>query len=263
MSQRATIHFAHANGFPSGTYTKIFRSLQEEYAVTAIEKLGHDPRYPVDDNWRSLVRELVNHVEGVAGKPVIGVGHSLGGILTFMAAYRNPRLFSKIIILDPPLVYGPLALPVFLAKRLRLIDRLKLISQTKKRRSLWSSQEETEAYFKRIPLFSRFDPDCLRDYVQYGTVGVETGVRLSFDVNVEASIFRTTPHNLTCLRRKVGVPGAVIVGEDSNTASGMLPHFAKRHGLLLERFKDGSHLFPMEYPERTATLIMETIQKLG
>jgi len=262
MTHRAIIHFAHANGFPSGTYTKMLSLLQRQYEVVAIEKLGHDPRYPVDENWQSLVKELADHVESIADEPVVGVGHSLGGILTFMAGYRKPQLFSKIIILDPPLVYGPLALPVFLAKKLRLMDRAKLVSQTKTRRARWSSREEAEAYFGRIPLFRRFDPDCLEDYVKYGTTADEEGVRLNFDVSTEARIFRTVPDNLTCLRRRLGVPGALIVGEHSSTPGGGLRPFARRHGLYLERFKDGSHLFPLEYPERSALKIMETIEKL-
>jgi pimeloyl-ACP methyl ester carboxylesterase len=263
MTQRAIIHFAHANGFPASTYSKMLSFLEQRYVVIAIEKLGHDPRYPVDDNWQSLARELADHIEGSAEKPVVGIGHSMGGILTFMAAYHKPQLFSEIIILDPPLVYGPLTLPFFLVKKLRVIDRTKLVSQTRKRRTRWANEQEAEAYFKGIPLFHRFDPDCLRDYIQYGTTRVETGVRLSFDVNIEASIYRTAPHNMTCLRKRVGVPGAVVLGENSYMASGMLRRFAKRHGLYLERFKDGSHLFPLEYPERTALLVMETIQRLA
>jgi len=262
MTRRAIIHFAHANGFPAGTYTKMLSLLQRQYEVAAIERMGHDPRYPVDENWQSLVRELADHVESIADAPVVGVGHSLGGILTFMAAYHKPQLFSKIIILDPPLIYGPLALPIFLAKKLRLMDRVKLVSQTKTRRARWSSREEAEAYFGRIPLFRRFDPDCLRDYVKYGTTGDERGVRLSFDVGTEARIFRTVPHNLTCLRRRLGVPGALIVGEHSSTPGGGLRPFGRRHGLRFEEFEGGTHLFPLEYPERTALLIGETIQKL-
>ena len=259
---RDIIHFAHANGFPSGTYRKMLSCLQQRYVVTAIDKLGHDPRYPVDDNWESLVEELTDHIEGSAEKPVVGLGHSLGGVLTFMAAYRRPQLFSKIIMLDPPLVYGPPSMLIFLAKKLRIIDRVRLVSQTKKRRTRWPSQEEAEAYFRRISLFRRFDPDCLRDYVRYGTTSVEGGVMLSFDVNIEASIFRTTPHNMTSLQNRLGVPGAVIVGENSYTANNMIRRFAKRHRLHLERLKYGTHLFPLEYPERTAVLVMETMQKL-
>jgi pimeloyl-ACP methyl ester carboxylesterase len=262
MTQSAIIHFSHANGFPSGTYSKMLSLLQRQYAVVAIEKLGHNPRYPVDDNWQSLVKELTDHIESSAEKPVVGVGHSLGGILTFMAAYHKPQLFSQIIVLDPPLIYGPLILPAFLAKKLRLMDHTKVVSQTKKRRAQWSNRQEAEDHFKRIPLFHRFDPDCLRDYIRYGTTSIETGVGLSFDVNIEASIFRTVPHNMTCLRRRLGVPGALIVGENSPMAGGKLRPFGRRHGLHLDEFKDGTHLFPLEYPERTAVLVMENIQKL-
>ena len=262
MAQKAIIHFAHANGFHAGAYSKMLSLLKQQYEVIAIERLGHDARYPIDDNWQGLVRELGDHIESSAGKPVIGIGHSLGGILTFMAAYDRPQLFSEIIMLDPPLAYGPVTLLLFLAKKLRVIDRVRVVSQTRKRRTLWSNEQEAEAYFRRIPLFNRFDPDCLRDYIRYGTISVETGVRLSFDVNIEATIFRTTPHNMTCLRKRLGVPGAVIVGDNSYMAGCMLRSFAKRHALYLERLKDGSHLFPLEYPERTAVLVMETIRKL-
>jgi pimeloyl-ACP methyl ester carboxylesterase len=240
----------------------MLRLLDQQYAVVAIEKLGHDPDYPIDDNWQGLVRELTDHIERSAERPVIGVGHSLGGILTFMAAYRRPQLFSQVIMLDPPLVYGPFALAIFLAKKLGLIDHIRLVSQTRKRRSRWSSKEEAEAHFRAIPLFRRFDPDCLRDYIDCGTVGVDGGVALSFDSGREAGIFRTTPHNLTCLRRRLPVPGAVVVGEDSYTADTMLRCFARRHGMSLDHFKEGSHLFPLEHPERTALFIMDTIDKL-
>ena len=124
--QRAKIHFAHANGFPSGTYRKMLSFLQQHYEVAVIERVGHDPRYPVDDNWHSLAEQLADHIESSAMKPVIGVGHSLGGILSFMAAYRKPQLFSKVVMLDPPLVYGPLSLPVFLGKKLGIVDRVRL-----------------------------------------------------------------------------------------------------------------------------------------
>ena len=44
------IFFAHANGFPSGTYGKLFDALAPEYAVAHLSQHGHDPRFPVDDN---------------------------------------------------------------------------------------------------------------------------------------------------------------------------------------------------------------------
>ena len=46
-----TLHFAHANGFPSGSYRKMFAALPEDYQVMAIEKFGHSSRFPVSNNW--------------------------------------------------------------------------------------------------------------------------------------------------------------------------------------------------------------------
>lgn len=40
------VFFAHANGFPSATYGKLFRALGADYAVDFLEQHGHDPRFP-------------------------------------------------------------------------------------------------------------------------------------------------------------------------------------------------------------------------
>jgi pimeloyl-ACP methyl ester carboxylesterase len=36
--------------------------------------------------------------------PVIGLGHSLGAVTTYIAAAKYPQLFSCIILLDPPIL---------------------------------------------------------------------------------------------------------------------------------------------------------------
>ena len=61
MSQH--VFFAHANGFPSATYGKLFAALAPEYTVAHLPQHGHDPRFPVDDNWQNLVDELIHHLE--------------------------------------------------------------------------------------------------------------------------------------------------------------------------------------------------------
>ena len=35
--------------------------------------------------------------------PIVGIGHSLGAVTTYMAAATYPRLFSAIILIDPPI----------------------------------------------------------------------------------------------------------------------------------------------------------------
>ena len=63
------------------------------FDIDAIEKFGHDPKYPVTDNWPHLVEQLADFArERVkrAGGPVFLVGHSLGGVVAIRAAVQRP-----------------------------------------------------------------------------------------------------------------------------------------------------------------------------
>ena len=93
----ATIVFSHANGFPAGTYRKLFQHWRDAgYAVHAVEKYGHDPRFPVTSNWPYLRNELIELIERVGTEPVYLVGHSLGGYLSLLAALKRPELVRGV-----------------------------------------------------------------------------------------------------------------------------------------------------------------------
>ena len=258
VMRKPVIHFAHANGFPSGTYNKLFELLGPEYSVISIDRLGHSARYPVDDNWVSLTGELIQHIEDNSDGPVIGLGHSLGAILNFRAAYEKPSLFQQIIMLDPPLVYGPFALFLAAVKKLRLAGRMGPAAVTKGRREEWPSRGEAKAHLRGKALFSRFDPDCFSDYIENGMVETPSGVRLSFDPKVEVDIFKTTPHDMHRFNPGMSIPGSLVVGEQSEFRR-FVGGFALKHRLYFECFAGGSHLFPLEYPEATAALLKRLI----
>ena len=102
-----TIVFSHANGFPSGTYRLLFEQWRAAgFNVHAIEKFGHDPRFPVTSNWPHLREQLVEFIRHEAGGPAYLVGHSLGGYLSLMAASRRPDLASGVVLLDSPVLSG-------------------------------------------------------------------------------------------------------------------------------------------------------------
>ncbi|MGV3495066.1 MAG: alpha/beta fold hydrolase, partial [Ramlibacter sp.] len=79
------IVFSHANSFPAGTYTLLFRHLRSRgFLVKAVDKFGHELDYPVTNNWPHLVQQLHDFAArevDKAGEPAYLVGHSLGGIL--------------------------------------------------------------------------------------------------------------------------------------------------------------------------------------
>jgi pimeloyl-ACP methyl ester carboxylesterase len=88
-----TLVFSHANGFPAGTYRLLFEAWRQAgWRVEAIEKIGHDPRYPVTSNWPRLRDQLIDFITERQAGPAWLVGHSLGGLLSLLAASRRPDL---------------------------------------------------------------------------------------------------------------------------------------------------------------------------
>ncbi len=89
------IHFAHANGFPALTYNKLFSNLKENFEVNYLTRHAHNPIFPVTDGWHRLADELREEIIRRYDKPIIGIGHSLGGILHFLVAVEHPELYNK------------------------------------------------------------------------------------------------------------------------------------------------------------------------
>jgi pimeloyl-ACP methyl ester carboxylesterase len=258
---RPYLQFAHANGFPGACYRKLFALLAVEFDVGYLPAIGHDARFPVTEGWPLLVDELVASVVESGRAPVLGVGHSLGGYLTFLAAIQRPELFRAIILLDAPILGRFHGSALAFAKHVGLIDRVTPAGATRDRRREWPSSEAALAHFRRKPLFRRFDPDCLIDYVRHGTVASANGVRLAFDPQVEYQIYRTIPHDLRALADRLTVPGGFIAGTRSE--------ILKRTGLAYTRRSlrvvqvDGGHLFPFEVPWQAAQAICAMSKSLA
>ncbi|RMO70892.1 hypothetical protein ALQ36_01096 [Pseudomonas syringae pv. primulae] len=252
MSQ--SVFFAHANGFPSATYGKLFCALAPEYQVAHLEQHAHDPRFPVDDNWLNLVDELIHHLRQQAG-PVWGVGHSLGGVLHFHAALRCPELYRGVVMLDSPVLGLADKLFIRAAKRLGFIDRITPAGRTLGRREAFADLDTARTYFASKTLFRRFDPDCLTAYLQHGLQQDGEQLRLRFDPATEISIYRSIPHTSPLPSRQLKVPLAMVRGKHSRV---IMPH----HGYLAWRMRDGEylsmpggHMFPLERPDETAQLL--------
>lgn len=254
------IHFAHANGFPAETYRKFFSLLSTDYSIGYVSMHGHQPVYPVTENWSELVKELINYITQNYNQPVIGVGHSLGGILTFMAAVQRPELFRCIVMLDAPVPTYLRSKAIQWAKRWGWINKITPAERTKFRRTEWSTVEEAVAYFRTKPLFKNFDSDCLLDYVRYGTLLTEHGIRLRFDPSIEYRIYCTLPHHLPDYRGRLTMPAALLYGRDSQIMKPVDMNYMKRHFQIQVVSTTGGHLFPFEYPEVSAMMLKKIIQ---
>lgn len=55
--KKEIVHFAHANGFPTRPYNKLFSYLADDYEINYLERYAHNPRFSVTDGWDFLVEE--------------------------------------------------------------------------------------------------------------------------------------------------------------------------------------------------------------
>lgn len=265
-TQSILVHFAHANGFPAGSYKKLFDYLPSEFEIIAIDKMAHNPRYPLNDNWENQVAEMIEFVEQNKGShhKVVAVGHSFGAVVSYMSACLRPDLFSGLIMLDPPLITG-LARYIFrFAKGNRLINKITPAGITVLRNRKWHAEHDLHHYFAKKALFKDFDPDCIKDYVTSVTKLHEGHLHLSFDVDTEANIFRTIPHNLPSYAGKLKVPGVLITGKHTDVCVPTLrkPFLRANPQISHIESKKGKHMFPLEYPLEVADLIAESIKTM-
>lgn len=258
---RDTLLFAHANGFTGASYRSLLAPLGERFRVEAVDRLAHHPDYPVGPNWLALRDELLERL-AAQESPVIGVGHSMGGVLMAMAAEAAPERFRCVVVLDSPLMLGVDAWVMKAAKRLGMMDRLTPAGRTRGRRAEWPDRDAMRRALQRRPLFSRFTDDALRDYVEGATHLLEDGrARLAFDPEIEAEIFRHLPDHLSRLPRRLGVPLAMLYGRDSDLITPRRRRRLRRHGMRVTAVP-GTHMFPMEHPDETRRALLSTLPAL-
>ncbi len=262
------IVFSHANSFPASTYRVLFAQLRARgYAVNAIERLGHDARYPVTNNWPHLVAQLADFArreQERSGQPAFLVGHSLGGFLSAMVAAQHPELARGVLLLDSPLIGGWRAHALALAKHTGLAPSVTPGRISRRRRHQWPSTEAALAHFQQKKSFARWDAQVLQDYVTHGLHDAQGQRVLAFDRMVETQIYNTLPHNLAQLLRQhpLRCPVAFIGGRHSNELRQVGLGLTRRVTQGRITLLGGSHLFPMEAPQGTAAAIAAALAAL-
>jgi pimeloyl-ACP methyl ester carboxylesterase len=256
------LHFTHGNSFPAGVYRRFLDGLRDDFDVRAIDMVGHDEAFPVSDGWPELVAELIAHLERYPQAAIL-VGHSLGGMLSLMAAKQRPDLVRCVVMLDSPVVAGWRAWLLRVAKARRWDDNFSPAKSSQRRRTVWPDAEAAYEHFASKPIFAAWAPGVLRDYLEHGLMPHPDGVQLRFSRDVETAIYRSLPHHLGALvQPPFPVPIGFVGGTDSvelrQAGLDATRRLVGRHFAEIE----GGHLFPMESPELAAKLTREMIAEL-
>jgi pimeloyl-ACP methyl ester carboxylesterase len=264
------IVFSHANSYSASTYRQLFDGWRAAgHEVAAIEHFGHDARFPVDRSWRGMTHQLTTLIDGLPERRLWLVGHSMGGYLSLLAAGQRPERVRGIILLDSPVVYGWKSGLISVAKAAGQMRRVSPASVAVKRRDRWLDLAEVHRHFAAKPMFARWHPEILKDYVRFGTEqdpadGVGSARRLKFRPAIEAEIYATVPHRLVSYLR-LHPPGGLVA-----FVGGRRSREIRQVGMAATRrltqgrisWLEGSHLFPFEQPEDTVREVLAWMQRL-
>jgi pimeloyl-ACP methyl ester carboxylesterase len=239
------IFFAHANGFPGGSYTPLFEALKP-YEVSFIDSISENV-FEVKPRLRPLVARLEASIVERFSEPVIGVGHSLGGILMFFVAKKKPELFRHLILLDPPFFRPAKAYLVSHIRKLGLGNVVPVAAKAATRRNIFSSQEEAATYFAEKSLFRYAYPDTITHYVAHGLVREGDLWRLRIPPEFERAVYLNLPYRLEY--PKLQVPSTFLYGQHHDVLSKKDIRWLKRYFSKTTFIEiPGSHMFPLEKP---------------
>jgi pimeloyl-ACP methyl ester carboxylesterase len=261
--------FFHGNSFPASTYNVMQDELRRRgLVVHALEKIGHNPAYPVTSNWPHLVDEVhafAQPLVAVHPGPVVLVGHSLGGMLSLMLAALHPEIAHAVVMVDAPAVAGWQANVLRLSKKLSITRKFSPGAVSQKRRNQWTNLDEVRAHFTSKKNFARWHPQALDDYIQHGTqeamVDGQVQRILCFSREIETQIYNSLPHNLERMiqRHPLKCPVSLVAARHSREMKMAGLDFTKRITKGRITMIDGSHLVPMESPIATAAAVEAAI----
>jgi len=258
------LHLAHANGFPPASYRTLIDLLASRFrVVTAPSRPLWAASNPGDvDSWTPLAEDLAATLERQGVEGAVGVGHSLGGVLTAWAASTRPGLFSCLVLIDPVLLAGPRAVFWGWMQRLGIEHRLPLIRATTRRRDRFPDVETARVQWSRRAVFAGFDGRCFADYVEAALKPhAAGGVTLVYPKAWEARIFELTPHDPWPGLVGLDIPVTVLSGATTDT---FLPAAARRLQRVVpqarvEVVERTSHFLPFERPEEVAGKIVTAV----
>lgn len=256
------MHFAHANGFPASSYNMIFNELAPANKIISLEKFAHSNNYPVSQDWKLQVRELVDYINKQTTEPVYAVGHSFGAVVSYMAVCEYPERFKGLIMLDPPIFTGLTSLFARSIRKTAVFDKLTPAKITLSRCVQWPLETDLVKYFSKRALFKHMHKQCVEDYVNSAINRDNDKFRLVFEREIEANIFRTIPLNISTYYGKLTKPALLISGEKSEVClPRLIKPFVRGNKLEHQELKGGGHMFPLEQPTLVGQIIARQVSK--
>lgn len=188
------------------------------------DKLGNDPSWL--DHPRDLLH-MINTFRDEMPRPIIGVGHSMGGAHLVNLALMHPRLLTALVLMDP-VIHRFASAP----KGYPSVAQLSTF-----RRDVWPSREEAKKSFLKSPFYQAWDPRVFEAWVKHGLRDLPTP--LHPDTKSPQVTLTTTKHQEVFTFLRPAYPPSHAPDEDK----------------LVDLDKSGPDTYPFYRPEPGATLL--------
>lgn len=254
------IHLATANGFPPEAYAPLAAQLVARQRVVGYRSrpLWPDSHPYAMQTWRDLAADLLCDLQTVApAGPVIGMGHSLGGIMTLYAALYRPERFRAVILIDPVIMPRALLPLLWALRQVGQHYRFPLAQQAMRRRTSFESAAAALERYRGRGVFADFTPEALAGYVAGGLrPDGNGGVTLAWSTAWESRIFALAPIDAWDAVARLRRPLLLIRGKTSDLIIDRSWAQLRRrlpHATLVEL--EGGHMVPMEQPAAVAATV--------
>ncbi|NQV15865.1 alpha/beta hydrolase [bacterium] len=261
-ANRGTVFFLHANSYSAALYGAFLEPLYSDYEVWAPDLPGHG-----QSRWNGRIRDwsdLADHFielleQEALPRPMIGMGHSTGGIVTMLIAIKRPHWFSRIILLDPVMLPKHV---LWIMRGLRLASLTHFIPMARaaeRRRWQFPSKQDALEHYSHKKVFANWDPQFLKGYVDHCLHITSSGkYQLACSPQLELSIYQALPKNAWSLPKRITIPTLFIVGKYSDTINNRgLRRLQRMGGNHVVKAIDGGHLFPFEKPVESMKTIKD------
>jgi pimeloyl-ACP methyl ester carboxylesterase len=270
-NKNPTLHLAHANGFPPGVYTEYITHLAEHYSVVSLpaRPLWEPPPPPENmASWHDMAEDLLTGLEYHRLTPVIGVGHSMGGVATILSSIRRPEWFRAIVLIDPVIMSRRALWMIRLLRFFRPNIQYPLTRQALRRRRQWASREAAFERFHGRSIFARWPDTALWNYIDSVTRPADDeteGIVLRYPPEWEARIYQTIPLEIWRYVPKISVPALVIRGEETDTFSHASAQLWQklRPDIPVITISAAGHLLPIERPAEVARQTLTFLNNLA
>ncbi len=264
-----SLHFLHANGYPPECYTPLLELLKTKYHVfgMTLRPLWGDARPEEIDSWHPLSEDLLRFLHEHGTEPVIGVGHSIGAIVTLRAALKEPGRFKALVLIDP-VVFVPHRLILWkIFRSIGLGDRVHpLIAGAKKRRRNFDDLESVFNRYRKRSVFRYFSDENLRIYIEGITRKTIDRFELIYSPEWEAQIYRTGLQDFDLWRdlRKLNVPTLFIRGAETDTFLESAEKLVKQKQpkVRIEALPKSTHLLPLERPKEVFEIMQNFLNEV-